>query len=94
MAVAYEAGYRACAGLLDLAGYRATSQPGHHRAAIDGALAVLGEDQRARLRRLDRARRFRNDALYGDGAKAGQAEFDQLLEDVRWLLDRLREALS
>lgn len=37
MAVAYEAGYRACAGILDLAGYRVTSQPGHHRAAIDGA---------------------------------------------------------
>ena len=27
MAVAYEAGYRACAGLLVLAGYRVTSQP-------------------------------------------------------------------
>ncbi len=42
MAVAYEAGYRACAGLLMLAGYRVTSQPSHHRAAIEGAGALLG----------------------------------------------------
>jgi hypothetical protein len=63
MAVAYEAGYRCCAGLLDLAGYRVTSQPGHHRAAIDATTKLLGDAERARLRRLDRARRFRNDAL-------------------------------
>lgn len=61
MAVAYEAGYRSCAGLLDLAGYRVTSQPGHHRAAIDATTTLLGDAERARLRRLDRARRFRND---------------------------------
>jgi len=89
MAVAYEAGYRACAGVLDLAGYRVTSQPGHHRAAIDGATLVLGAQRRALLRRLDRARRFRNEALYGDGASAGRAEFDQLLKDVAWLLEEL-----
>lgn len=89
MAVAYEAGYRACAGLLDLAGYRVTTQPGHHRAAIDGATAILGDEHRPRLRRLDRARRFRNDALYGDVSSAGKAEFEQLVRDVDWLLDRL-----
>lgn len=89
MAVAYEAGYRVCAGILDLAGYRVTSQPGHHRAAIDGATLVLGEQNRAMLRRLDRARRFRNEALYGDGATAGAGEFGQLLKDVAWLLDEL-----
>ncbi len=94
MAVAYEAGYRACAGLLDLAGYRVTSQPGHHRAAIGGATVLLGDGERARLRRLDRARRFRNEALYGDGATAGRAEFEQLLKDVRWLLDRLADRLA
>ena len=89
MAVAYEAGYRACAGILDLAGYRVTSQPGHHRAAIDGATLVLGGERRALLRRLDRARRFRNEALYGDVATAGAAEFEQLLKDVAWLLEEL-----
>ena len=91
MAVAYEAGYRACAGILDLASYRVTSQPGHHRAAIDGATLVLGAQRRALLRRLDRARRFRNEALDGDGATAGRAEFDQLLADVAWLLEDLAQ---
>jgi hypothetical protein len=93
MAVAYEAAYRACAGLLDLARYRVTSQPGHHRAALDGALALLGDHERARLRRIDRARRFRNEALYGDVATVGAGEFEQLLKDVAWLLDRLARAL-
>jgi hypothetical protein len=65
-----------------------TSQPGHHRAAIDGTLVLLGEAE-PRLRRLDRARRFRNDALDGDLATAGTGEFAQLLTDVSWLLDRL-----
>lgn len=87
MAVAYEAGYRACAGIMDLAGYRITSQPGHHRAAIDAATVMLGGERRALLRRLDRARRFRNEALYGDVATAGVREFQQLLKDVGWLLD-------
>lgn len=91
MAVVYEAGYRACAGVLDLAGYRVTSQPGHHRAAIDGATLILGDERRALLRRLDRARRFRNEALYGDGASAGVKEFEQLVKDVAWLLDELDE---
>jgi hypothetical protein len=94
MAVAYEAGYRCCAGLLDLAGYRVTSQPGHHRAAIDATTTLLGDAERARLRRLDRARRFRNDALYGDVATAGAGEFAQLLRDVAWLLERLATELE
>lgn len=94
MAVAYEAGYRCCAGLLDLAGYRVTSQPGHHRAAIDATTTLLGDAERARLRRLDRARRFRNDTLYGDMATAGAAEFTQLLRDVDWLLERLATELE
>lgn len=91
MAVAYEAGYRACAGVLDLAGYRVTSQPGHHRAAIDAATLILGDERRALLRRLDRARRFRSDALYGDVAPAGAKEFGQLVRDVAWLLHELDE---
>lgn len=94
MAVAYEAGYRACAGILDLAGYRITSQPGHHRAAIDAVTVVLGAERRALLRRLDRARRFRNQALYGDVATAGAREFQQLLEDVQWLLGELERESS
>jgi hypothetical protein len=94
MAVAYEAGYRACAGMLALAGYRVTSQPGHHRAAIDGAGAVLGPSARPLLRRLDAARRFRNETLYGDAPPAPEGELRQLVEDVGSLLDGLVDALS
>ena len=93
MAVAYEAGYRACAGLLVLAGYRVTSQPGHHRAANEGAGILLGPSSRALLRRLDAGRRFRNETLYGDVAPAPEGELRQLLEDVGHLLDRLAAAM-
>src|SRR3989304_3914277 len=71
MAAADEAGYRVGAGILDLAGYRVTSQPGHHRAAIDGATIVLGGERRALLRRLDRARRVRPDAPAGAARGGG-----------------------
>lgn len=74
---------------LDLA-----SQPGHHRAAIDAATVVVGAEHRALLRRLDRARRFRNDALYGDVASAGIGEFEQLIKDVGWLLDEAERRLG
>lgn len=93
MAVAYEAGYRACAGLLVLSGYRVTSQPGHHRAAIEGAGALLGPSARPLLRRLDAARRFRNETLYGDAPPVPEGELRQLLADVGALLDRLAVAL-
>ncbi len=93
-AVMYEAGYRACAGLLDMAGYRVTSQPGHHRAALDATIELLGAAHRPLLRRLDRARRFRNEALYGIVAPAPAAEFAQLGGDVAWLLERLATELA
>lgn len=94
IAVAYEAGYRACAGMLDLEGHRVTSQPGHHRAAIDGATVVLGQQHRALLRRLDRARRFRNETLYGDAPAPAARELDLLVKDVNWLLVELERRLT
>ena len=94
MAVAYEAGYRACAGLLVLVGYRVTSQPGHHRAAIEGAGALVDPSARPLLRRLDAARRFRNETLYGDAPPAPEGELRQLLDDVGTLLDWLAAGLS
>lgn len=93
MGVAYEAGYRACAGFLVLAGYRVTSQPGHHRAAIEGAAAVLGPWSQALMRRLDAARRFRNESLYGDAPPVPERELDGLIADVTELLERLDEEL-
>ncbi len=94
MAIAYEAGFRACVGILLLAGYRLTSQPGHHRAAIEGAAAVLGRDVRPLLRRVDGARQFRNEILYGDAPPASESQLAMLLGDVGDLLGRLARALE
>jgi hypothetical protein len=89
MAIAYEAGFRACVGVLLLAGYRLASQPGHHRAAIEGAAAVLGEEVRPLLRRIDGARQFRNEILYGDAPPASESQLAQLIDDVGELLVRV-----
>lgn len=94
MAVTYEAGYRACASLLVLAGYRLTSHPGHHRAAIEGAAALLGAAARPMLRRLDAGRRFRNEALYGDAPPPPEGELQQLLDDVAMLVEWANAALT
>ena len=94
MAIAYEAGFRACVGVLLLAGYRLSSQPGHHRAAIEGAAAVLGEGARPLLRRIDGARQFRNEILYGDAPPASESQLAQLVADVDDLLGRLSSALD
>jgi hypothetical protein len=89
MAIAYEAGFRACVGVLLLAGYRLASQPGHHRAAIEGAAAVLGEEVRPLLRRIDGARQFRNEILYGDAPPASESQLAHLVGDIGELLARL-----
>ena len=94
MAIAYEAGFRACVGILLLAGYRLASQPGHHRAAIEGAAAVLGQDVRPLLRRVDGARQFRNEILYGDAPPASESQLAQLIGDVGELLARLSGSLD
>jgi len=94
MAIAYEAGFRVCVGVLLLAGYRLASQPGHHRAAIEGAATVLGEDVRPLLRRVDSARQFRNEILYGDTPPASESQLAMLLSDVGDLLGRLARALE
>jgi hypothetical protein len=94
MAIAYEAGFRACVGILLLAGYRLASQPGHHRAAIEGAAAVLGSDVRPLLRRIDGARQFRNEILYGDAPPASESQLAQLIGDVAELLARLSGSLD
>ncbi len=94
MAIAYEAGFRACVGVLSLAGYRLSSQSGHHRAAIEAAAVVLGQDVRPLLRRIDGARQFRNEILYGDAPPASASQLAQLIHDVDDLLGRLSSALD
>lgn len=38
--------FQALAATLAIAGYRVTSQPGHHRAAVDAGRPLLSEDER------------------------------------------------
>lgn len=93
MAVVYEAGLRACRGLVDLEGYRVLDRPGHHRTAIDAAAEILGGDWALRLRRLDSARRFRHETLYGDVPTASDAQLKRTAEDVAALVDELERRL-
>lgn len=71
--ILYEAGYRAGAGLLDLAGYRVRSMRGHHRACIEAAGSLVPSLQAA-LRGLDRFRRYRNATLYDEALPPGDAD--------------------
>lgn len=94
MAIVYEAGLRACRGFVDLEGHRVLDRQGQHRTSIDVAALVLGGDWATRLRRLDSARRFRHETLYGDVPDASEAQLDQLEQDVRSLLDELSRRLD
>lgn len=94
MSVLYEAGLRVCLGLIALEGYRVRSAPGHHRAAIEGAGSIAGDSLEQVLRRLDRARRFRNESLYGDAPTPGAADVDRAVADVGVLIEFLATALG
>lgn len=88
--VAYDAGFKACAGILGLAGYRIRSQPGHHRGAIEGAAALLPSDAIDALDHLDDARRYRNASLYEDAAPMGESDLNELFTQT----DRVIAALE
>lgn len=57
MTLVHEAGLRACIAILGKAGYRLRSGEGHHRAALEAALAIVGPDIDVAIARLDDARR-------------------------------------
>lgn len=63
LTIAYEAGLRACAGIL------------------------------ATLKRLDLARRYRNDDLYGEAAPPSAAQLDEATRDAEALVDELDRRL-
>ena len=86
MTLTYEAGLRACIVLLATAGFRLRSGEGHHRAALEAALVIGGEDLELSISRLDDARRFRNSSLYGTSRPIGDMEMLRLTDDVEALL--------
>lgn len=92
--IAYEASLRACAGILDLAGRRVRSQQGHHWATIAAARAVLGSPYDAVIERLDRARRYRNDDLYGEAAPPSAAQLEEAISDAEALIAEVERRLA
>lgn len=94
MTVAYEAGFHACAGFLGLAGYRVRSQPGHHRAAIEGASHLLPEGDVPALDVLDDARRFRNASLYDEPGPLGDDDLAELTTEVERIVSALEARLQ
>jgi len=93
MTLVYEAGLRACIAILAKAGYRLRSGEGHHRAALEAALAIVGLEIEVGISRLDDARRQRNQSLYGTGRPVGADELQRLTGDVEGLMARARSRL-
>jgi hypothetical protein len=90
VALAYEAGLRACLTLLQLAGYRVRSEPGHHRIALEASAAFVDAGAEVRLSHLNDAREFRNASLYGEPLPAGEDFVRQVVDDARDLLAEAR----
>ena len=93
MAIAYEAAFRACLGLVGSAGYRVTSGAGHNTATIEGAAASLGPSAGPLFRRIEAARRFRNQSLDEVPRPAGADELSQLIKDAEEIIGLLRQRL-
>jgi hypothetical protein len=89
MTLVYEAGLRSCIAILAKAGYRLRSGEGHHRAALEAALAIVGSEIEPTIGRLDDARRQRNQSLYGTGRPVGAEELRRLTKDVEDLVTRV-----
>ena len=87
----YEAGLRACIALLALSGYRLRSGEGHHRAALEAATALGGPEVEPAISRLDDARRYRNNSLYGTARPVGDLELLRLRESAEHLIRLSRE---
>lgn len=94
LTIAYECGLKACIALLAGAGYRLRSVPGHHRAALEGALTLLGSEFDATMSRLDSARQLRNEDLYGLAPDPTPEQVARVFEDGRKVLKAARSRLG
>jgi hypothetical protein len=81
--------FQALAATLAIAGYRVTSQPGHHRAAVDAGRLLLGED--ALLSRIGRLMRTRGRGMY-ERERAEKEEVIAALDDCERLIAVVRSA--
>ena len=81
--------FQALAAALAIAGYRVTSQAGHHRAAVQAGRLLLGED--ALLSRIGRLMRTRGRGMY-ESEPAEKDEVAAALDDCEKLIDLVRIA--
>src|SRR5581483_2222791 len=70
--------FQALAAMLSIAGYRVTSQQGHHRVAVDAGRLLLTDERL--LSRIGALRRTRDRGMY-EFEPATKAELDQALRD-------------
>lgn len=90
--LAWDGAFDILAGFMNLAGYRITSQGGHHSVALAGVRAILGQERRPLLNRLGDLRRTRNRALY-DAIPPDADEIEAVIRDVRSIARELESAL-
>ena len=81
--------FQALAAMLMLAGYRVTSQQGHHRVAVEAGRLLLRQNQL--LSRIGTLRRTRDRGMY-EHEPAEKKEVEQALRDCEELLKLVRTA--
>jgi len=83
--------FQALVATLAIAGYRVTSQPGHHRAAVDAGRLLLGDD--ALLSRIGRLIRARGRGMY-ERELAEKEDVIAALDDCEKLIALVRSAVE
>lgn len=83
--------FQALAAGLAIAGYRVTSQPGHHRVAVEAGRRLLGED--ALLSRIRRLMRMRGRGMY-EGEPAQKEDVEEALDDCEKLIQLVRTVVE
>ena len=83
--------FQALAAALLVAGYRVTSQPGHHRVAVDAGRILLSET--ALLSRIGGLRRLRSRGMY-EAEPVKTEEAVAALEDCQALIGVVRTAVA
>ncbi len=92
MTVAWDrVAFQALGAMLAIAGYRVTSQQGHHRVAVDAGRLLLSDEKL--LSRIGTLRRTRDRGMY-EAEPATKSEVDQAIRDSQELVQLVRAALD
>jgi hypothetical protein len=83
--------FQALGAMLTLAGYRVTSEKGHHRVTVDAGRLLLGEQDL--LSRIGALRRSRDRGMY-ESEPAEKEEVVAALEDCEKLIEVVGKAID